>query len=185
MKRISVLPLIACLLFSSCNSYTEKRTGITTNQLPNGKKLSVEKTSKETTEIGIITNHNYGTTHTFTYKVSINKNEINWDGGSAEPKYILFCKDTTYIRYLEEKRTEIEYKDSLSNSVKSNSYYEIKEFYQKLVDKRYFFKLFGKQYWINIPADAYNSKKKFCDEYIIPNDNELTLKPTSTDSTKK
>lgn len=66
----------------------------TSKILPNGKHIIVEKNTKEMTSRDIFTNHNYGTSHQFTYKFLLTEDNISWDGGSAEPKNIIFYKDT-------------------------------------------------------------------------------------------
>jgi hypothetical protein len=149
--------------------------------LPNGKHLVVEKITKETTSRGIITNHNYGTSHSFKYKLLLSKEDINWNSGSGEPKNILFCKDTIYIRYLKEKSIRTEYIDSVDNTTKYNYHSEIHEVFQKHIDKRYFFKLLGTDFWVDITSENYSSLKKSCDDYLIPNENELTLKSNVND----
>lgn len=168
--------IILNCLFSSCNYNTEEMIDKTSILLPNGKHLVVEKTNKETTAVGVFTNHNYGMSHSFTYKISINPGDINWDGGSGEPKYITFCKDTTYIRYLQEKSIETEYTDSIDHTTKHNHHFEIREVFQKYIDDRYFFKLLGDDYWVEISSEDYFFVKKSGDEYYIPNDNEILLK---------
>lgn len=170
---------------SSCNYNAEETINKTSTLLPNGKHLVVEKINKETTSVGVFTHHNYGTSHSFTYTFSINPGNINWDGGSGEPKNILFCKDTTYIRYLKEKSIKVEYTDSIDDTITYNYHDEIQEVFQKHRDERYFFNLFGDAYWVEISSQNYSSVHKSCDEYPIPNDNELSLIPIANDQVNK
>lgn len=174
-KNKLLLALIISYLLISCNNTTEKTIDKTNNRLPNGKRLIVEKINKETTSIGIFSKHNYGTSHHFTYKVSIKPGDINWNGGTAEPKQLIFKNDTTYIRYLKKKRINIKYLDSLDSTVKYKHKSEIHAFFQKHIDNRYFFKLLGDDYWIDISLNNYEAVKKRGNEYIIPNDNEYSL----------
>jgi len=174
-----LLALFYCLLIS-CNQKTEEIINLTSKILPNQKHLVVEKTNRKTKFLGIFSNHNYGTSYRFSYKLSLNPGDINWNGGSGEPKYLLFCKDTTYIRYLKKKSIKTAYTDPENDSIKYNYHYEIQEVFQKHIDKRYFFQLFGDDYWVDMPAENYTSLNTLCNEYSVPNDNELLLKPNMT-----
>lgn len=176
IKKVAYCVITLSCLFSSCNSETQETLDKTREVLPNGKRLVVEKTNKETTSTGIFTKHNYGTTHSYAYKISVNPGVIIWDERSGEPKSIIFCKDTTYIRYLKEKSIEA-YTDATDTTQSYNRHYETQEFYQKHIDERYFFKLFGTEYWEEISKENYSSIKNSCEVYKIPNDNELSLKP--------
>ena len=177
IQKWIIFVIILNFLFISCNYNAEEIIDKTSKILPNKKHLVVEKINKETTAVGIFTNHNYGTSHSFTYTFSVNPGDINWDGGSSEPKSILFCKDTTYVRYLKEKSIKVKYTDSIDGVIKDKHHFEIHEVFQKHIDERYFFKLLGNDYWAEISSENYSSIQKSCDEYLIPNDNELTLEP--------
>lgn len=179
VKQTAYLVVILSILCSSCNSETQETLDKTREVLPNGKHLVVDKTNKETTSTGIFTKHNYGTIHSYRYKVSVNPGDIIWDEHSGEPKSIVFHKDTTYIRYLKEKSIQTAYIDSTDNTTKYNHHYEIQEFYQKHIDERYFFNFFGTEYWKEISAEDYSSVKNSSTVYQIPNDKELSLKPVS------
>ncbi len=160
------------LLFSTnCTHISNESTDTVSKILPNGQHLVVEKINKESTSIGIITKHNYGTTHSFSYSITLNDEDINWSGGSGEPKHLLFCKDTVYIHYLKKKWVEDFLIDSLD--VERNGHFEIKDVYQKHIDKRYFFKLFGDAYWVETTLKNYMKQKLVCNEFEVPNDNEL------------
>lgn len=167
--------LVAISAIYSCTTKTEKRIDKTNKLLPNGKYLMVEKINIDKTSIGVFTKNNYGTRHSFGYKFSVNKGNVNWNGGSSEPKHIIFCKDSTFIHSLKEKRIKVEYTDPVDNTVKYNHHYEIQDLFEKHMDERYFFKLFGNEYWVEISPDNYILKKESCEEYPIPNDNELSL----------
>lgn len=66
-------------LFFSCDERVTERMTKKSIILSNGMHLTVEKTNTETTSIGILTKHNYGTKHTFKYKLKLSENSINWD----------------------------------------------------------------------------------------------------------
>jgi hypothetical protein len=175
MKNKLLFILTISYLLNSCNHTTEEIIDKTSNVLPNGKRLIVEKTNKETTSIGVFSKHNYGTSHQFTYKILINPGNINWSGGTAEPKQLIFKNDTTYIRYLKKKRIKIKYTDSLDGAIKYKHQFEIHPFFQKHIDNRYFFNILGDDYWMDISLNDYLDVKKNGDVYVIPNDNEYSL----------
>ncbi len=168
--------IIVLLLVISCTTETKTSTNKTKKQLTSEKLIEVIKTEKENTRKGILTGHNYGTTYSFAYQFTINKNKIIWKNmGSAVPKKILFCTDTTYVHFFQKKSipyqkypsdTTMSYKDTIVTK------------YQKFIDNRYFFKWFGNYSWIDISKEKYNSKKTNCKEYTIPTDNDYqkTLK---------
>ncbi len=184
MTNKHILAISGSLLFfsligslSGCNYETEERIDKTSTILPNGATIEVEKTNKERTAIGIISKHNYGTSHSFSYQLSINQDDITWNGGSGEPKNILFCRDTIYLHYFKEKSIRVEYTDSVDNSTKVDYHFETREVFQKHIDERYFFKLLGDAFWVDVLPEEYATRKEFCEEYIIPNDGELSLDP--------
>ncbi len=164
---------ILLLIFISCKTETEINTNVTSKQLPNNKLLEVLKKEKTATQRGIFTNSNYGSTYSFEYQFTINKNEVIWkDKGSAVPKTILFCNDTPYIKYLQKK--SIAYQQIRNDTIYSTKYKDtIIEKYDKFIDNRYFFKWFGKVSWLAISKEKYNTKKSSCNEYTIPNDEDF------------
>jgi len=143
-------------------------------EIGNGKILSIVKTNKDTKSIGYFTGNNYGTSHRFTYTMEIEPDDIIWDGGSGEPKQIIYCNGTTYIRYLVKKSIRTESVDSITNEINIDYHNEVREELQQHVDKRYFFKLFGDDYWLNVPNSDLDSLQSGCKTFEIPNDNELS-----------
>jgi len=181
MRKINDVLLVSFILLISlisCKSTTTERVDVTNKLLGNNIHLKVEKTNTNITTTGILTKSNYGTSHSYNYKLTVNDGDIHWDGGSAEPKHILFCNDTTYIHTLKEKYVVMKSKDSIGNMVEKEGYYEIKNTYEAHVDKRYFFKFFGDEFWVEITEEKYNTKKESCNEYDVPNDNELSIPTT-------
>ncbi len=178
LKKIIKLGILVLIisLFLSCDYEDKVIVDKTHKVLSNGKRLEVEKTTTLSTAIGLFSGHNYGTTHRFVYKLGIQPEYVNWDGGSGEPKALLFHRDTTYIYYLKEKVIRTAYTDSVTNTLKEDNHTEIQAFYEKHIDKRYFFKLLGDDYWVDIQAEDYDAVKSFSNEFIIPNDNELSVK---------
>ncbi len=176
VSRIIIgVAILSTSFIGSCSYDTVETTDKTSIALPGDRFLVVEKTNKETTATGLFTKHNYGTTHRFSYTFALNPGKIKWNGGSGEPKHIIFCNDTTYIRYLKKKSIRTEVFDSISNTTIGNYHDEIQESFEKHIDKRYFFKLLGDDYWIEVSDEQYNAVKNSCEEYRIPNDNELSI----------
>lgn len=159
----------------SCKSSTEETTTEKSSVLPNGMRLTVLKKNKDITSIGILTGSNYGTTHTYTYNVLLHEPDINWSYGSGEPKNFLFCKDTTYIHYANKNSYPTTVKDSITNTTTTEYHYKVENVYQKHIDNRYFFNLFGDDFWLDITPERYNQIKNSCNEYAIPNDGELVV----------
>ena len=183
MKRLIYMFISSFMFifFMGCRSKTTERIDVTNTLLGNDKHLKVTKTNKNTTYRGVITNSNYGTSHSYSYELTINKDDMYWNGGTAEPKHLLFCKDSIYIHYLKEKYISVQSKDSLGNIVNKEGYYEVQDIFEVYIDKRYFFKFFGDDYWLQIPSKRYNLLKESCIEYIVPNDNELSIHTTKID----
>lgn len=159
----------------SCKSNTQESTTEKSSVLPNGMRLTVFKTNKDKTSIGILTGTNYGTTHTYKYNVLLHEPDVNWSLGSGEPKNFLFCKDTIYIHYVNKNNYPITVTDSVTNSTTTKNNYKMESMYQKHVDNRYFFNLFGDDFWLDVSPKRYNKIKNSCEEYAIPNDGELTV----------
>lgn len=170
--------LIVFTLFivaTSCKDEIKEIVTKTSTILPNGMHTIVEKTDIKKTSIGIFTSHNYGTSHRFRYKVLVDEGDIEWDFGVGEPKHFLFCDEGVYIHYLNESSRIEEVKDSLNTIIEEKRFDTIENFYQKHIDERYFFKLFGDAYWVDVTVEEYNTFKNKCDEQPIPNDNELSI----------
>lgn len=166
-SKIVLIILFFFFLISGCYTRVKETTDTTTKVLPNGKRLTVYTTHKESSEVGVLTNNKYMVTFSFRYEVLIKPDRIHWNGQGGEPKNILFCNDKTYIRKLKRKIID--------------SKYYIDEYFQSHVDERYFFKLLGEEYWLDIDAEEYNGQKMSCEEYPIPNDNKLSLPSIAVD----
>lgn len=162
-------------MFSACDKKVEEHTSKKSIVLSNGTHVAIEKTSTETTSIGILTKHNYGTIHTFKYRLHLKKNNVIWDLGTGEPKNLLICKDNLYIHYLNENSHRIEVKDTVTDSIQSSYITKVDNMYQKHIDERYFFKLLGEDYWLDVTSEEYSKLKKSCPEFEVPNDGELSI----------
>lgn len=96
--------LVLCLSFFfifSCNSETKATIDKINLQLSNGVHIVIEKTNLESSHIGIFSNHD--STHSYSYKLHLTDKGVNWDGGSGEPKGLIFCKDSIFLYSLKEK----------------------------------------------------------------------------------
>lgn len=170
--------LIVFILFVTATSCKDEVKEIVTKKstiLPNGMHITIEKTDIETTSIGIFTSTNYSRSHSFKYKANVDEGDITWDFGVGVPKHFLFCDEEVYIHYLNETSYVEEVKDSLNASIEEKRFHKIQNFYQKHIDERYFFKLFGDAYWVDITPEEYTTQKTKCTEQVIPNDNELSI----------
>jgi len=127
----------------NCTSHTEETSDTTNTILSNGKTLEVEKITRITSIEGIISKHTYAVLYDFEYNLLIKEDKIKWETQSGEPKNIIFCRDTTYIRSLKEKTIRTEYFDSIDSTTTYKRHFEIQESFQKHIGKRYFFKLLG------------------------------------------
>lgn len=169
------LYLLLILVLISCETSSVETIDINNQHYPNGLDLMIEKTNKDSKSYGIITGHFYGNTHSYKYKVEIKQGDVVWNGGSSEPKSFTLCNDTIFLHYLKEKYISYQYIDSLNNDTINDSYYQTQEFYAKHVDNRYLFNKLGSDYWVDISKGHYLTKLNTCDEYSIPNDNELSV----------
>jgi len=169
----STLTLFLSML--SCRSKTEKIVNIETVIFENGKRLEINKTDRNTSSIGIFSNHNYGVTHQYSYDLTLD-NDIDWIGGSHEPKQILFNEEDVYLRFLHKKRYTTSMLDTITQESKTSFEYKVEQGFQRHIDERYFFKWFGEDYWVNIDSNFYYSQQKVGKEYDIPNDGELIRK---------
>lgn len=174
-KGFLMLFLANACLFSNCTSITTEKTYETSKMLGNQRRIVVEKTKSITTYKGIITKNDYGTTQRYRYNFTIDNNDIDWKGRSGVPKNILFCKDSVYVRYLVEKEIKEEQGSTADSSMSYTYTSVIRPVHEVFVDKRYFFRLFGYTYWVEVPPETYMDKQSSCQEYAIPNDNELSL----------
>ena len=173
MKKIIQL-LILPLLFVSCKSETETMVDSTTKLYDNGKYIEVLKTNKKTKHIGFITNINYGISYRFNYSFTVNGREVIWSPkGSAEPKNIIFAKDSIYLQSLEKR--SFPFQEVLTDTVITSHKDSIVSKYEVYIDNRYFFNLFGDDFWLNIPSEQYAGVVRNNKVFAIPNDNEYQL----------
>lgn len=165
------LLLLAISCTTTTNEYIEAKNAV----LPNGRRLETTIIEKISSQKGILSNHVYNTSTRFTYRTYISKDRVHWNGGSSEPKNIIFCNDYIYIRYLKEKNIATPYESEVDSTIRYDYTYEIIEGFQKHIDERYFFKLLGDDFWVDIPSEEYKNLKEYCTEDEVPNDNRLSI----------
>jgi hypothetical protein len=172
MRNIAWGLSIASLMIA-CTSHTVSSENFTAIGLDNGKIMRVEKTNNTTIQKGMLTGHVYGETLSYRYKITVNKNEVIWDGGSSVPQQILFSNQGVCIHFFREDSHQRELA-----SQDGKAHYEIIKtvvpVYERFVDERYFFKLFGEYHWIEISPETYQKMKESGAYFPIPNGNELT-----------
>ena len=155
---IIVLFFVLCM----CSSNTEVYRSTFKREYQNGKSIEVIREDEVTKWKGLITGADYGGTSSFTYQFTIEPDDFEWKGNiNQAPLALVFCNDQTYM-----KATERLLKfDSLygPGTVKDTT------LYFKNIDERYFFKLFGKQYFADIDSVTYHQNKANCSEVLIPN----------------
>ena len=174
MKKLFFLGVISLLIFSNCETKTKTTVNKQTIALGNTAYLTIQKTNIDRTSIGVFSRHNYGTSHFFKYDLHIDKNDIRWQGSMSEPKEVSLYKDNVFLKLLEEKLITNTVKDTLKDSIITRHNYQVKKAYLKHIDKRYFFKLFGDAFWLNIDSTTYHNAKLKGKAFVIPNDNEFS-----------
>jgi len=146
----------------ACTTKTEVYESQQVKELKNGETLFLKRTDELTRSYGAITGHLYGENHKFRFRFTLKPSEVEWTGLMGEtPQYILDCGDDVFLKTtMEQVKT-----DSLTQAI------TVKQIpgYYKNVDKRYFFQLFGEQYFVIADSLEYQSKKTNCQEEHVPN----------------
>jgi len=162
------------VLLVSCKTETEKTTNSIRKQFENGKYIEVVKTDESSTHYGMITHTNYGTTHRFNYRFSVNKNEVVWNPkNSAEPKKITFTKDSVFLQSIEKRNFPYQEISADTTITKHKDSLVFK--YEVYIDNRYFFKLLGDDFWLDIPSSQYKNTIQDYKIFEVPNDNEYQI----------
>lgn len=178
------------LLLSACTTKTTEHSQHLSQDFPQGKQLEVEVTSLHTEQVGIISKITYATADHYRYEFRLLPNDIPWKNMDDEPKQLLVCADNSaYLHSVRQQAnpyyattTAVETKPAAENTEQKEQalaeenkpvepYVILKNHYTSFVDKRYFFKLLGEYYWVEISKDEYSSKLKDCQAYAVPNEN--------------
>jgi hypothetical protein len=160
--RIKALMPLFFLALPNCTTKTEVYESQLAKEFKNGQTIFVKRTDELTRSYGALTGHLYGENHSFRFQFTIEPSEIEWTGLSGEaPKHILYCGDDLFLKTTMEQVNT----DSVTQTI---TIVQIPGYY-KNVDKRYFFKLFGEQYFVIADSLEYQSKKINCQEEHVPN----------------
>lgn len=149
------------LLLAACSHDTSVYQSKFSKKYQNGKSIDVVREDEVTQWTGMITHANYGRTETFTYKFNIEPDDYKWEGlANQAPLALIFCGDDTFLK-------------TTLRTIKYDSLYgegQVKDttIYFKNVDKRYFFKLFGEQYFTESDSATYHQVKTKCSEVPVP-----------------
>lgn len=138
-----------------------------------GQRLLVTKHDSFTRSVGVITGHDYGTSHSYRYAFELAPDGIEWQGYASEPKQLVRCADKLYLRYLTLRHADIDV-DAGADAGAARREPRVVSAHARHVDERWLFKLLGKQYWLEVPeAELQNARcQRLCD---VPNDGELVL----------
>lgn len=164
---------------SACTCETVERDYVWHAVAANGMPLVVEKSDRITQRRGMLTNTDYGSTHTFTYKLHMDTDYLTWYGGDSEPKSLLFCGEQILLRSLRKRYVPMIISDAGAPSSATTTSVEkpttvVAEEVERFVDERYFWRMFGETTWVREDPSVYHQNKPACLETMVPNDNELS-----------
>lgn len=171
--RLLLSPLLVCVACSSETRTSEHRREAS---YPRGRRIEVLKKDSYTRYKGLLSGHEYGARHEYSYSFVLSPDRVDWSGGSAEPKQLILCPQQIYLRYLD---IEIEERDAGvaapdASAAGAERVMRAIARQAKLRDERYFFKLLGETSWINVEASELPAGAG-CSAQAIPNDAELEL----------
>ena len=168
---------LALSLCAACSSETRSSEQRREASYPGGYRVEVLKKDSYTRYQGLITGHDYGTRHEYSYEFELSPGRIRWQGGSAEPRTLVVCAERIYLRYLD---IELEERDAgapatdAGDATLSERVMKVVARQARLRDERYLFKLLGELSWINVEASELPRGSQ-CQEFELPNDRELEL----------
>lgn len=166
MNKYHICILVSVLVISACDSSSVEYNYTHTKKYDEGWRIELNKREILTTRIGILSGHDYGTRRTFNYSFKLSPGRIKWKNSNAEPRNIVFCENEIYLHSVGKVliKSGEKYKNILKNK------------YELFIDERFFFKLLGDQYWLDITKSKYIKNSKLCLENKIPNDGEYKKK---------
>jgi hypothetical protein len=149
------------LLTLSCTDSTEVYHSTKVKEMKNGKTIVIDRTDELTRTYGAISGHLYGESHQFAHELSVKPNGLLWKSVQREtPKGIVDCKSGFFLRSNMEELSTDSVTQVVTRVTKSGFY--------KSVDKRYFFKLFGDQYFVTVDSMEYYASTLQCQEQSLP-----------------
>jgi hypothetical protein len=165
------------LVCAACSSETHASERRREASYPGGYRIEVVKKDSYTRYKGLITGHDYGTRHEYSYEFELSPGRIHWQGGAAEPRTLIVCPEQIYLGYLdielEERDAGLTAPDAGSPSL-SERVMKVVARHARLRDERYLFKLLGELHWINAAATELPAANE-CRAFDVPNDHELEL----------
>ncbi|MBI3562423.1 MAG: hypothetical protein HY080_11990 [Gammaproteobacteria bacterium] len=164
--KTSLLNLAIAIGAEGCSCHTEEFEQVYVSESMDGYAIRVKKINSDTIYKGLISGIKYGTSHSYHYSFTLSPGRIYWEHENGVPKELKICSKDLYIYYLQ--RIFQEQSGVLKTIVQPH--------YAKHVDKRYFFKFLGEQYWVTATKADYDSVGD-CKSLAIPNDNELEINP--------
>ncbi len=159
-----LLNLLIVFSIGSCSCSTKESKKEWTSEAADGYLLRVKKIDSYTSHKGILTGIDYGTSHSYRYSFKLSPGRIYWEGDGTMPKELIICRDELYVNYYRET-----YQLQSDKQI-----YSVQSQYAKHVDKRYFFKLLGEQYWVDAMEEDHK-KAKDCKKLAIPNEGEFKM----------
>jgi hypothetical protein len=162
MKHFVGWLMLLCIAVISCTTKTEVYESQVNKEFKNGQTIFLKKTDEVSRIVGSITGHLWNERHSFRYQFTIDPDEIEWQGLLGEaPKSVLYCNNELYLKTTTEHVVTDTIKQ-ITSTIAKPSYY-------RHVDKRYFFKMFGDQYFVMIDSLVYQTKSAACPEEYVPN----------------
>lgn len=161
MKQCLFILLLFCFMCSNCTTKTQVYEQQVNKELRGNKIIFVKKIDEVSRMVGALSGHLWNEEHRFHYEFTIEPQEIEWKGLIGEaPKSLVSCQTVLLL-----KTTT---RQVVTDSIKGTYTLTASNFY-KHVDKRYFFKLFGEQYFVTIDSLSYQAKAAGCLEEAMPN----------------
>ena len=163
MKTLTFRCLFVALLFTlaMCSHSTRHYERTFQKKSQNGKAIKVTRKDEVTTWTGMITGKDYGDTNTFNYEFNIEPDDSEWKGSVNQvPLALVFCDNETFLKVAD----RIVNYDSLYGPPT----FKDTTLYFRNVDERYFFKMFGEQYFVDSDSVAYLESKAKCNEVAVP-----------------
>jgi hypothetical protein len=154
--------VIVLFLCTTCTTKTQVYVSTFSTKYDNGRSIDVKREDRYTRWTGYFSKIDYGQTNSFSYSFNIHPDDYEWEGLMNQvPLELIFCSNDTYLKVTE-------------RIVRYDSLYSAGEFkdttlYFKNVDDRYFFNLFGDQYFIAADSTDYQERSIKCKQVLIPN----------------
>lgn len=159
-KHLALLvPLLGCLLVTACSQQVEHDS--TTTEFKIGHtQAKVTHVNKYISNKGILSGHDYGSSYSFAYQLTVPDLKIDWQSRD-EPKEAKLCQSNSLMLKSIGKHTSYTDEETVT---------KITTRYAKFVDNRFLFKLFGDAYWTYISQEDYLNQTTECVVAAVPNE---------------